>query len=240
MSATHGSNATGTVTPVQELVQIVIVLRCVSPSTGAQSISHIPTNVTALDADFFVFSGHKIFDPPGSASSMASRRCWKRRARIAGRGNMIADDLELTRYQPSPNKFEAGTTQYCRCCRAGAAIDYVTSLGIENIAQYGACLTGKGLRVVGYSGPDVGRYRGEQNQRLVFCCWRGMKMKPWALSQSGWHRCIAVRASLCATDPARRLGYESTVQPSLAFTTRRRKLDFLAEQVARCRAAMTP
>lgn len=65
VSATHVSNALGTVTPVQELVQIAHRFGVCIAIDGAQSISHIPTNVTALDADFFVFSGHKIFGPTG-------------------------------------------------------------------------------------------------------------------------------------------------------------------------------
>ena len=98
--------------------------------------------MTALDADFFVFSGHKIFGPTGIGVVYGKQEVLEEARPYQGGGNMIADvTFELTRYQPSPNKFEAGTGN----------------------------ITGVWHReAVGYSGPDAGRYRGEQNQRLIF------------------------------------------------------------------------
>jgi cysteine desulfurase/selenocysteine lyase len=117
VSATHVSNALGTVTPVQELVQIAHRFGVRIAIDGAQSISHIPTNVTALDADFFVFR-IKFLDLPGSASSMASRRYEEARP-YQGGGNMIADvTFELTRYQLRRISLRR-ERQYCRCRRAG-------------------------------------------------------------------------------------------------------------------------
>ncbi|MEC5319882.1 cysteine desulfurase [Brenneria populi subsp. brevivirga] len=233
VSATHVSNALGTITPVQELVSIAHGFGVPIAIDGAQSISHIPLNVSALDADFFVFSGHKVFAPTGIGVVYGKQEALERARPYQGGGNMIADvTFELTQYQKAPHKFEAGTGNIADAVGLGAALDYVTALGIENIAQYEHALLEygieklaqiPGLRLIGtaphktsvlsfvlegHANEAVGRY----------------------LSQSG----IAVRAGHhCAQPILRHFGYEGTVRPSIAFYNTPQEIDFLAEKIAR-------
>jgi len=233
VSATHVSNALGTVTPIQELVEIAHRFGVRIAIDGAQSISHIPVNVTALDADFFVFSGHKVFGPTGIGVVYGKKDVLEEANPYQGGGNMIADvTFELTRYQPAPNKFEAGTGNIADAVGLGAAIDYVTSLGIENIAQYEHALLEygieklsriPGLKLVGTAANKTSVLsfvlKGHENEAIGRY-----------LSQVG----IAVRAGHhCAQPILRHLGYENTVRPSLAFYNTPQEIDFLAEHIAR-------
>ena len=217
VSATHVSNALGTVTPVYELVQIAHSHGVRILIDGAQSVSHIPVNVTSLDADFYVFSGHKIFAPTGIGALYGKTDALLQAVPYQGGGNMIKDvTFERTVYNPPPLKFEAGTGNIADAVGLGAALDYVGSVGLENIYSYEHELLEyatrelkkiRGLRLIGtaaqkasvlsfvidgHSVADVGKY----------------------LSSRG----IAVRAGHhCAQPILRRFGLEATVRPTLAL-----------------------
>ena len=110
VSITQVSNALGTVTPTQEIIALAHAAGVRVLIDGAQSVSHMPTNVTALDADFFVFSGHKVFGPTGIGAVYAKSELLDSMPVWEGGGNMIQDvTFENVVYQPAPNKFEAGT-----------------------------------------------------------------------------------------------------------------------------------
>ena len=194
---------------------------------GAQSISHIPTDVQALNTDWFVFSGHKIYAPTGIGALYGKEELLNEMPPWQGGGNMIQDvTFEQTKYHQAPAKFEAGTGNIADAVGLGAALDYVTRLGIHNIAQYehGLLLyathlmkTVPGLKFIGtaaektsvlsfvlegYSNDDVGK----------------------ALNQEG----IAVRTGHhCAQPILRRFGVESTVRPSIAFYNTCAEIDTL-------------
>ena len=107
-------------------------------------------DVQALGADFFVFSGHKIFGPTGIGVVWGKREVLEDMPPWQGGGNMIADvTFEKTVFQPIPNKFEAGTGNIADAVGLGAALDYVTRLGIENIGRYEHDLLVYGMRGLG-------------------------------------------------------------------------------------------
>ncbi|MDR1560379.1 MAG: aminotransferase class V-fold PLP-dependent enzyme, partial [Clostridiales bacterium] len=109
-SIAHVSNALGTVTPAAEMIAIAHGFGVPVCVDGAQSVSHIPVDVTAMDADFFVFSGHKIFGPTGIGAVYGKSDLLEQARPYQGGGNMIADvTFERTVYHPAPRKFEAGT-----------------------------------------------------------------------------------------------------------------------------------
>jgi len=217
VAVTQVSNALGTVTPVREIIELAHRAGALALVDGAQSVSHMRVDVQALDADFFVFSGHKVFGPTGIGVLWGKREVLEDMPPWQGGGNMIADvTFEKTVFQPIPNKFEAGTGNIADAVGLGAAIDYVNRIGIENIARYehdllvyGMAKLGeiKGVRLIGtaadkasvmsfvlagYSTEEVGR----------------------ALNEEG----IAVRTGHhCAQPILRRFGVETTVRPSLAF-----------------------
>lgn len=135
--ATHVSNALGTVTPVAELIAIAHAHGVRILIDGAQSIAHIPINVTALDADFFVFSGHKIFAPTGIGAVYGKSELLEAARPYHGGGNMIKDvTFERTIYNPAPNKFEAGTGSIADAVGLGAALEYLNSIGMEAVNQH--------------------------------------------------------------------------------------------------------
>jgi cysteine desulfurase/selenocysteine lyase len=215
-AVTQVSNALGTITPAREMVEIAHRHGARVLVDGAQAVSHMPVDVQALDCDFYCFSGHKIFAPTGigalfgKADVLADMPPWQ------GGGNMIRDvTFEKTSYQAPPWRFEAGTGNVADAVGLGAALDYVTALGAENIARYEHELLGyateqllrvPGLRLIGTAAEKAGVLSfvldGQRTEDIG-----------GALDQEG----IAVRSGHhCAQPILRRFGLESTVRASLA------------------------
>lgn len=137
VAVTQVSNALGTVVPVKEIVELARRAGARALVDGAQSVSHMRVDVQDIGADFFVFSGHKVFGPTGIGVVWGKREVLEDMPPWQGGGNMIADvTFEKTVFQPIPNKFEAGTGNIADAVGLGAAIDYVNKVGIENIARY--------------------------------------------------------------------------------------------------------
>ncbi|WP_153062207.1 aminotransferase class V-fold PLP-dependent enzyme, partial [Escherichia coli] len=104
---------------------------------GAQSVSHLAVDVQAIGCDFFIFSGHKIFGPTGIGAVIGRKDVLDAIPPWQGGGNMIADvTFERTVFQPAPAKFEAGTGNIADAAGLGAALDYVSRIGLHHIARY--------------------------------------------------------------------------------------------------------
>ncbi|MDR1816430.1 MAG: cysteine desulfurase [Clostridiales Family XIII bacterium] len=232
-SFTQVSNALGTVVPVEELIAIAHGFGVPVLVDGAQSIPHTPVNVTALDADFFVFSGHKLYAPTGIGAVYGKREHLDAAKPYQVGGNMIKDvTFERTEYQDPPQKFEAGTGNIADAIGLGAAIDFLERIGMANIAaweqellRYGTQELSKvpGLRLVGTA--------PRKASVLSFVLdGHGVEEVGRALSVEG----IAVRAGHhCAQPILRRFGLEGTVRPSLAFYNTPEEIDRLAEALRR-------
>jgi cysteine desulfurase/selenocysteine lyase len=131
------SNALGTVTPAYEMIAAAHRHGALALVDGAQSVSHRRTDVQALDADFFVLSGHKMFAPTGIGAVYAKLAILETMPPWQGGGNMIADvTFEKTVYQSAPGRFEAGTGNIADAVGLGAAIDYLDAVGMEAIARH--------------------------------------------------------------------------------------------------------
>jgi cysteine desulfurase/selenocysteine lyase len=229
VSVSHVSNALGTIVPVQEMIAIAHAFGVRTCVDGAQSVSHMPVNVTALDTDFFVFSGHKIYGPNGigvlygKEDVLESARPWQ------GGGNMIADvTFEKTRYQAPPQKFEAGTGSIADAVGLGAAIDYVSAIGMANIAAYEGELLAYGIRELSaISGLTLVGTATQKASVLSFVldgC-DNERVGKYLDKTAG----IAVRSGHhCAQPILRRLGHEGTVRPSLAFYNTPSEIELLA------------
>ncbi|WP_036602457.1 family 2A encapsulin nanocompartment cargo protein cysteine desulfurase [Olivibacter sitiensis] len=217
VSFTLVSNALGTITPAKQIVDIAHAAGAKVLADGAQSVSHIRTDVQQLGADWFVFSGHKIFGPTGIGVLYGKEGLLNATQPYQGGGNMIKDvTFEHTEFHEAPSRFEAGTGNIADAVALGAAIDYVNKLGIDNIYQYEHFLlhyaTSKlkaipGIRLIGTA--------KEKTSVLSFVL-NGYTTTQVgeALSKEG----IAVRAGHhCAQPILRRYGLESTVRPSFAF-----------------------
>ena len=217
VSFTQVSNALGTITPAKKIVEMAHAVGAKALVDGAQAVSHMPVDVRALDADWYVFSGHKVFGPTGIGVVYGKEDILNATDPWQGGGNMIKDvTFEKTTYQQAPAKFEAGTGNIADAIGLGAAIDYVTGIGMHLISQYEHYLLQyatrllkdiPGLRLIG-TAPD--------KASVLSFVLDGYKTEEVgsALNANG----IAVRSGHhCAQPILRRFGQESTVRPSLAL-----------------------
>lgn len=217
VSITQASNSLGTILPVHEMTQTAKKYGARVLIDGAQSVAHIPVNVQELGCDFFVFSGHKIFGPTGIGVVYGRQELLDIMPPWQGGGNMIKNvTFEETTYSDVPAKFEAGTPNIADAVGLGVALDYVTRLGLENIAKYEHSLLEyategltsiKGLRLIGTAPHKVGVLSFVLQNKSTTEVGRLLDLEG-----------IAVRAGHhCAQPSLRRYGVEATVRPSLSF-----------------------
>ncbi|OUM03904.1 family 2A encapsulin nanocompartment cargo protein cysteine desulfurase [Variovorax sp. JS1663] len=217
VAVTQVSNALGTVVPVKQIVELAHRAGARALVDGAQSVSHMRVDVQDIGADFFVFSGHKVFGPTGIGVLWGRRDVLEDMPPWQGGGNMIADvTFEKTVFQPIPNKFEAGTGNIADAVGLGAAIDYVNRIGIENIARYEHALLCHGMQALAAI-PGVrlvGTAADKASVMSFVLAGYSTEEVGQALNEEG----IAVRTGHhCAQPILRRFGLETTVRPSLAF-----------------------
>ncbi|WP_043283664.1 family 2A encapsulin nanocompartment cargo protein cysteine desulfurase [Paraburkholderia oxyphila] len=217
VAVTQVSNALGTIVPVKDIVEMAHRVGAKALVDGAQSVSHMRVDVQSIDADFFVFSGHKIFGPTGIGVVYGKRALLEDMPPWQGGGNMITDvTFERTLFQPPPGRFEAGTGNIADAVGLGAALDYVTRLGIENIARYEHDLLGYATSVLAPV-PGV-RLIGTAPDKASVLSFVMKGYSPEEVGQALNEEGIAVRAGHhCAQPILRRYGLEATVRPSLAF-----------------------
>lgn len=137
LAVTHVSNALGTVNPIKDLIQTAHEVGAKVLVDGAQSVPHIAVNVQELDCDFYVFSGHKIYGPTGIGIVYGKYALLDSMPPYQGGGDMISSvTFEKTLYKKPPHKFEAGTPHIAGVIGLGAALDYVTKIGLGDIAAH--------------------------------------------------------------------------------------------------------
>lgn len=230
-SFAHVANALGTITPAAELISIAHAHGVPTLLDAAQSTPHLPIDVTALDADFLVFSGHKLVGPTGIGVVYGKPDLLEAAEPYQGGGNMIADvTFERTLYQQAPAKFEAGTGSIADAVGLGAAIDYLNSLGIGNIAAYEHLLLEYGTEALQRI-PGL-HLIGTAAQKASVLSFVLDGYDPVEVGQALSREGIAVRAGHhCAQPALRRYGLEATVRPSIAFYNTCDELDLLADVV---------
>jgi cysteine desulfurase / selenocysteine lyase len=235
VAVTQVSNALGTITPVKQIAEMAHTAGVKVLVDGAQSVSHMPVDVQDLGADWFVFSGHKVFAPTGIGVLYGREALLNMTQPWQGGGNMIKDvTFEHTQFHNAPGRFEAGTGNIADAVGLGAAIDYVTTIGMDLIGTYEHYLlvyatrllkNVPGLRLIG-TAPDKASVlsfvlEGFTNDQVG-----------QALNKEG----IAVRTGHhCAQPILRRFGLESTVRPSLAFYNTCAEIDTLVSVLHRLR-----
>jgi cysteine desulfurase/selenocysteine lyase len=230
---TQVSNALGTVTPAKQMVEMAKHVGATVLVDGAQSVSHMKVDVQDLGADFFVFSGHKLFGPTGIGVLWGKKELLDSLPPYQTGGNMIQDvTLERSIFHNAPNRFEAGTGNIADAVGLGAAIDYVERIGLENIGNYEHRLieyaTGKllaevpGIRIIGTSPEKAGVIslvlKGVPSEEV------GARLNKYGIAvRSGHH---------CAQPILRRFGQETTVRPSFAFYNTCGEIDLLVSALA--------
>ena len=227
VAVTHVANALGTVNPVEQIISLAHGYGVPVLVDGAQSTPHMPINVQAMNADFFTISGHKIFGPTGigilygKASLLENMPPWQ------GGGSMIKDvTFAKTVYEGIPQKFEAGTPDIAGVVGLGAAVDYLSKIGLPAISCYEHELLNYATsKLVGIPGLRFIGTAAHKASVLSFVI-DGLKTEDIGkhLDQHG----IAVRSGHhCAQPSLRRFGLESTVRPSLAFYNTYEEVDVL-------------
>lgn len=217
VACTHVSNVLGTVTPIEEIIAIAHRHGVRVLMDAAQSIAHIPINVSALDADFLVFSGHKIFAPTGIGAVYGKKELLEAARPYHGGGNMIADvTFERTIYNGIPNKFEAGTGSIADAVGLGAALQYLSEIGMpcvyrweHELLQYALkeMKTIKGLHLVGTALNKASalafKLDGYSDEEV------GKRLDSYGIAVRTGHH--------CAQPVLRHFGLETTVRPTLAL-----------------------
>jgi cysteine desulfurase/selenocysteine lyase len=233
VAATHVSNALGTVTEAQKIVELGHRYGARVLIDGAQSVPHIPIDVQALGADFFVFSGHKIYGPTGIGALYGREDALEETPPWQGGGNMIADvTLERSLYQGPPNKFEAGTGNIADAVGLGEALRYVERVGIERMAAYEHTL-------LEYATPRLAdiegvRLVGTAREKASVLSFVLAGHEPLEVGKALNAEGIAVRAGHhCAQPILRRYGLEATVRPSFAFYNTLSEIDVFLNAVLR-------
>jgi cysteine desulfurase / selenocysteine lyase len=233
VAATQVSNALGTVTPVEQIVELGHRYGARVLIDGAQSIQHLPVNVSELGVDFFAFSGHKIYGPTGIGVLYGTDEALAETPPWQGGGNMIADvTLERSLYQGPPSKFEAGTGNIADAVGLGEALRYVERLGIDRIAAHEHAL-------LDYATPRLAdipgvRLVGTATEKASVLSFVLAGHDPLEVGKALNAEGIAVRAGHhCAQPILRRLGLEATVRPSFAFYNTFEEIDVFLNAVRR-------
>ncbi|MBE7212497.1 MAG: cysteine desulfurase, partial [Gluconacetobacter diazotrophicus] len=238
VAITHMSNVLGTVTPAAELVRLAHAHGARILLDGSQAAVHGPVDVSALDTDFYVFTGHKLYGPTGIGVLYAKRELLEAMPPFMGGGDMIGTvSFERSTWAEIPHKFEAGTPPILEVIGLGAAIDYVSAIGMDALADWDRALTAhaltalkqvEGLRVFGDA-----RERGG----VVSFAVEGAHAHDLAtlLDQDG----IAVRAGThCAEPLMRRFGVTSTTRASFGLYSTTDEIDALVRSLNKARAIL--
>lgn len=233
VSLVHVSNALGTVNPVKAIIDKAHSLGIPVMVDGAQAIPHTKVDVQALDADFYSFSGHKMFGPTGIGVLYGKEKWLEQMPPYHGGGEMIKTvTFEKTTYNELPHKFEAGTPDISGVIGLGQAIQYIESIGYENISNYEHELltyaTGKlekieGLRIIGTA---------EDKASVISFIVEGVH--PYDLGAILDKLGIAVRTGHHCTQPLmQRFEIPGTVRASFAFYNNKADIDTLVAGVER-------
>jgi cysteine desulfurase/selenocysteine lyase len=194
---------------------------------GAQSIAHTAVDVQGLDVDFFVFSGHKIYAPNGIGVVYGKKELLDIIPPWQGGGNMIKDvTFEETVFNTPPAKFEAGTPNVADAVGLGAALDYVSRVGIKNIEKYEHYLTEYARKELGQI--DGIRLIGNPRERISVVSFVIPGIPTPEAGKLLDLEGIALRAGHhCAQPALRRMGLEATVRPAFSFYNTTEEIDKL-------------
>jgi len=225
----HVSNVLGTMLPIAEMIRAAHEAGAKVLIDAAQSVTHTKIDVQALDCDFLVFSGHKLYGPTGIGVLYGKEELLDAIPPYQGGGDMIASvSLERTTYAPLPAKFEAGTPPIAQAVGLGAAIDYVTALGLDRIGAHEAGLLAYATERLSTIKPLTIVGTAVHKASVLSFVMDGVH--PHDIAQMLDSRGVAVRAGHhCAQPLMARLGLPATVRASFGLYNTTAEVDALAE-----------
>lgn len=230
---THVSNVLGTINPVKEVVRIAHEHGVPVLIDGAQSTPHMKVDMLDIDCDFFAFSGHKVYGPTGIGVLYGKERWLDKLPPYQGGGEMIKNvSFKKTTYNELPYKFEAGTPDYIASHALAKAIDYVTTLGMDNIYEHEQQLTSYAMeRMAEIEGMRIFGPKHHHDAVISFLVGNIHHLDMGTLlDRLG----IAVRTGHhCAEPLMHRLGIEGTVRASFGLYNTKDEVDVLVEGIKR-------
>ena len=223
----HVSNALGTINPVRKMIEMAHRRNVPVLVDGAQAASHIPINVQALDCDFYVFSGHKLYGPTGIGVLYGKRKLLEAMPPYQGGGDMISSvTFEKTLYNKLPYKFEAGTPDVSGAIAFGVAIDYVSNIGLERIAAHEEKLLGYATQAL--SSISGLRLIGTAKAKAAVLSFVMENIHPHDIGTVLDQQGIAIRTGHhCAQPLMQRFGVEATARASFALYNTQEEVDAL-------------
>ncbi|MBN1009115.1 cysteine desulfurase [Amphritea pacifica] len=228
LSLTHVSNTLGTINPIQQMIRQAHQHGIPVLIDGAQAVPHLQIDVQTLDADFYAFSGHKVYGPTGIGVLYGKREILEQMQPYQGGGDMISEvTFEQTEYNELPYRFEAGTPNIAGAIGLGCALDYLDAIGLQQISRHEQSLLDyatqalsaiRGLRLIGTARNKAGILS------FVMDAAHAHDVST-VLDQAG----VAIRAGHHCTMPLMaRLGVAATARASLALYNNRTDIDALA------------
>ncbi|MBO0781373.1 MAG: cysteine desulfurase [Ktedonobacteraceae bacterium] len=228
---THMSNVLGTINPAQQIIAQAHEAGAVTLLDAAQSVPHLPVDVQGLDADFVCFSGHKMLGPMGSGALYGKKVLLEAMPPFMGGGEMIRTvSLRESSWNDLPWKFEAGTPAVAEAIGLGAAVDYLSGLGMEHVARHERELTAYALERM-RSVPGLTVYGPEAEQRGGVVSFTLDDIHPHDLASILDQEVgVAIRAGHhCAQPLMERYGLAATARASFYVYTTRDEIDVLVE-----------
>ncbi|MDP4095153.1 MAG: cysteine desulfurase, partial [Bacillota bacterium] len=231
VAITHVSNVLGTVNPVSTMIEIAHKHGAHVLVDGAQSVPHMKIDVTKLDADFYAFSGHKVYGPTGIGVLYGKKALLEQMPVWQRGGGMIKNvDFNDSVFNSLPYKFEAGTGNIADAVGLGAAIDYVENIGMSNIEAYESELTSHAMKELSKV-PGL-RLIGTAPNKISVISFVINGISPESVAQYLNQDGIAVRAGHhCAQPALRRYGLDSSIRASLAMYNTMEEIDSLVKSV---------
>jgi cysteine desulfurase/selenocysteine lyase len=233
IALTHISNVLGTVNPVNEIVKIAHNHKIPVLIDAAQSVQHTKVDVQKIDCDFLVFSSHKVYGPTGVGVLYGKEEWLNALPPYQGGGEMIENvTFEKTTFNKLPFKFEAGTPDFVGTAALATALDYVSSIGLDNIAEYESELlryaTEKMLNLPGIKIIGTAQHKSSVIS-FVF-----NKIHPYDIGTLLDKMGIAVRTGHHCAEPLMKImGVEGTVRASFAFYNTKEEVDMLVKGLER-------
>ena len=239
VSVTHVSNVLGTINPVKEIIRLAHEKAIPVLLDGAQAVPHLKVNVADLDADFYVFSGHKVYGPTGIGVLYGKKKWLNAIPPYQGGGEMIATvSFEKTTYNELPFKFEAGTPDYIGSTALAEALRYLQEIGIDKIAAYEHELTAYATLRLGEI--ENMRIIGTAAEKSAVISFLVGEIHPYDIGMLLDKLGIAVRTGHhCAQPLTDSLGIPGTVRASFAFYNTKQEIDSFVDALKRVVAMLS-
>ncbi|MCI0474448.1 MAG: cysteine desulfurase [Ignavibacteria bacterium] len=239
VAVNHTSNSLGTINPVKEIIKLAHEAGAVVLIDGAQAIQHNKVDVRELDADFFAFSGHKIYGPTGIGVLYGKENILEKMSPYQGGGDMIKNvSFEKTTYNDLPYRFEAGTPDIAGAIVLSEALKFIESTGLHNISKHEKELLIYATEKL--SEIDEFRIIGTAEKKTSVISFLIGDIHPYDIGTILDRQGIAVRTGLHCTEPLmNRFGIPGTVRASFAMYNTKQEIDALAEGVKKAKKMLS-